>query len=249
MIKTNLSSSEIQDLINKYSSELKKLEFQTAEVKMTLMGLENLMKDVSSREKASFAKVKIKKTAAVEKLNKKSGQKSIAKKAKVKVKKLTKAKAAKESTVKKAKPQKATIAKIKKESSIKKIVAKPKKELSNKKVIAKPNKKAQSKVKSKTSEKIGYKLSDWDNYVIQSIEKGGKVLITSEIIDQVKSKLNASGKSSSDAEIKNKVTRSLQKLVNRRGDLAKVSFQGKGFAYALPKWVVAKGKAAPEYSR
>lgn len=240
MIKTNLSSSEIQDLINKYSSELKKLEFQTAEVKMTLLGLENLIKDVNSREKASFTKVKVKKSSVAKPL-KKRGRKSVVEKAKVKTK--TKEKIVKGTTPKKTKAQKSITAKPKKEVSVK-----SKKAVVGKKAAVK-SKKSLPKVNSKKIEKIGYKLSDWDSYVIQSIENRGKVLITSEIIDQVKSKLIAAGKNSSDSEIKNKVTRSLQKLVNRRGDLAKVNFKGKGFAYALPNWMVSKGKIAPEYNR
>lgn len=230
MIKTNLSSGEIQDLINKYNSELKKLEFQIAEVKMTLSGLENLMKDVNSREKASFAKVKIKKEPSVEKVKK--GRKSSEKKLReAEVKKSNKTAA-----------KKATGANTVKAAIKKKAVAKP---VKKKTTIGK----ATVKGKAASIDKKGYKLSDWDNYVIQSIEQSGKVLITSEIIDLVKSKMTDSGKKTTDAEVKNKVTRSLQKLVNRRGDLSKVTFKGKGFAYSLPNWVVSKGKVAAEFNR
>jgi hypothetical protein len=230
MIKTNLSSGEIQDLLNRYNSELKKLEFQTAEVKMTVLGLENLMNDVKSKEKASFTKVKIKKTSTTEKPTVKLGRKSLAKK------------------IKKDKKKVSVVTKPKKVKLKKAGTAKPNKASIKKKAVTKP-KKVTTKVKTAGVEKKGYKLSDWDNFVIQSIEQSGKVLITSEIIDQVKNKMMAAGKKTNDKEIKNKITRSLQKLVNRRGDLSKVSFKGKGFAYALPKWLISKGKVAPEFNR
>jgi hypothetical protein len=199
MIKTHLSSGEIQDLINRYNSEWKKLEFQIEEVKMTISGLENLMNDVSSREKASFTKVKIKSSNISDKPLSKKLKKTESKKSKVK------------STS----------------------VPRPRKGIAKKTVSVR--------------EKTGYKLSDWDNFVIQSIEQSGKTQITSEIIDFVKIKMAATGKKTNENEIKNKVTRSLQKLVNRRGDLSKVSYKGKGFAYALPQWVGANGKILPAF--
>ena len=58
-----------------------------------------------------------------------------------------------------------------------------------------------------------------------------------------------SGKSVNDAEVKNKVTRSLQKLANRRNDLKKVAFPGKGHAYALPEWLSEKGKLGTAFKR
>lgn len=238
MIKSRLTSGEIQDLINRYNSDLKKLEFQVEDIKMTIAGLEKLMNSVALREKASFAKVKTKKTK-IQTLTKPKKTTSAAK-----AKSTTKSK-------QKTKPTPKGKAKTTKNINVaKKAVSKaiPK---AKTKVTAKLKPK---KTKSKgailtTSGKKGYKLSDWDNYVIQSISESGKVRITSEILESVKNKMAAAGKKVTDLQVRNKVTRSLQKLVNNRGDLAKVSYQGKGLAYALPTWLEAKGKVSSEFDR
>jgi hypothetical protein len=211
MIKTHLTSGEIHDLINKYNSELKKLEFQIEDVKMTISGLESLMKDVNIKEKVSFAKVKSKRKNINVKPVAKQSSKIIQKKPNLNITPVSKQK--------KESPKKVSAKKI----SVNKSVP--------------------------VAENKGYKLSDWDIFVIQSIDQSGKVLITSEIIDIVKKKMISAGKKTNDKEIKNKVTRSLQKLVNRRGDLSKVQFKGKGFAYALPKWLDENGKINPDFKR
>lgn len=184
MRKTTLSSGEIQDLINKYQSELKKLEFQTEEIVATIDGLKKWLASVESREKIVLAKVGKKKKSA---------------------------------------------AKISMEPAVKRKRGRPSKKV--KKVA--PGAKKEKAAK-------GYKLSDWDNWVISSIKDKGQPLITQEIIDTVKAKAQESGLSSSDKEVKNKVTRSLQKLANRRGDIMKVPYKGKGHAYAIPGMQVKK---------
>ena len=65
MSKTQLSSSEIQDLINKYHSELKKLEFQVDEVITTIAQLERFLENVSGREKYAVSKVKVRKSKSL----------------------------------------------------------------------------------------------------------------------------------------------------------------------------------------
>jgi hypothetical protein len=197
MSKTQLSSSEIQDLINRYLSELKKLEFQVDDVKITIVHLENLLESVNGREKSAVTKVKAKKLSAV--------------------------------ALKPASPP-----------ALKGKRGRPRKIKAKTSVSQKPSKKETKK---------GYKLSSWDQYVIDSINQAGKVLITQEIIDFVKNKTMKAGLNSSDEEVKNKVTRSLQKLANRRNDIAKIAYKGKGFAYALPDWLNPKGKLDNKFKR
>jgi hypothetical protein len=197
MSKTQLSSSEIQDLINRYLSELKKLEFQVDDVKITIAHLENLLESVDGREKSAITKVKAKKLSAVA------------------------SKTASSSVVKGKR-------------------GRPRKIKTEIKVSQKPSKKETKK---------GYKLSSWDKYTLESIDQAGKALITQEIIDFVKNKTIQASLNSSDEEVKNKVTRSLQKLANRRNDIAKIAYKGKGFAYALPEWLNAKGKLDNKFKR
>ena len=200
MSKTQLSSSEIQDLINRYHSELKKLEFQVDDVITTIAQLERLLENVSGREKSAIAKVKIKKSKSLTTGSYSSS--ALAKKGK------------------RGRPKKL-------------------------KVEEKPT----PKKPIKASKKSGYKLSVWDNYVIEGIKQGGNVRITQEIIDFVKNKANADKLKTTTEEIKNKVTRSLQKLANRRNDIVKVTYKGKGFAYGIPAWFNSNGKLDNKYKR
>ncbi|MCG8699629.1 MAG: hypothetical protein MI922_16360 [Bacteroidales bacterium] len=95
--------------------------------------------------------------------------------------------------------------------------------------------------------RVGYKLSDWDKLVIASIKTSNQPLLTYEIIDYVRANTASYGLSDDIKLVKNKVTRSLQKLVNRRGDLAKAEYEGKGFIYALPDWINNRGKLVKEF--
>ena len=57
-----------------------------------------------------------------------------------------------------------------------------------------------------------------------------------------KEKSEKEGKSFDEALVKNKLNRSLHKMTNKRKDLIKTKFEGKGFAYALPGWVNTTSK-------
>ena len=103
---------------------------------------------------------------------------------------------------------------------------------------------AQNTIQEKKQSKKGYKLSNWDEWVISGISQKGKPQITQEIVDSVKAMTQETGVTTTDEEIRNKVIRSLQKLANRRGDLVKVPYKGKGYAYAIPGMAGAKRKIA-----
>ncbi len=171
MEKTQLSSAEIQDLINRYHSELKKLEFQKYEVELTIAELEELLTSVDQGER-------------------------------------------------------------------------PESDMPDKKIRA-----IRSAGRTLTAKKTvsGYKLSVWDEDVVAAISNAGKATITQEIIDFVSAQDTLRGTNSGEDEVRKKVTRSLQKLANRRGDIIKVNFKGKGFAYALPEWFNNKGKLDKNY--
>ncbi len=193
MRKTRLSSSEIQDLINKYQSELKKLEFQIEDVKSTIADLENWLESVELSEKTALAKMgrKRKKTSITV--------------SEPGAKRTKRGRPARKDT----KSSDATITSEK------------------------------SRTKKIKSTK-GYKLSKWDEWVIEAITQKGKPQITKGIIESVKISSKGTGLQSNDEEIKNKVIRSLQKLANRRSDLIKVPYKGKGYAYAVPGMPGAK---------
>lgn len=186
MRKTRLSSSEIHDLINKYQSELKKLEFQTEEILSTIAELQDWLDSVEQNEKAALDKMSKKKRIASNGIKKRRGRPPLREKD----------------------TSKTTI------------------------------------IQEKKQPKKGYKLSNWDKWVISGISQNGKPQITQGIVDSVKAMALEAGVKTSDEETRNKVIRSLQKLANRRGDLVKVPYKGKGYAYAIPGMPGANRKIA-----
>ena len=76
----------------------------------------------------------------------------------------------------------------------------------------------------------GYKLSEWDQFVIDALNTKQHVLITKDLIDMSKEKSEKEGKSFEEALVKNKLNRSLHKMTNKRKDLIKTKFEVKGFA-------------------
>ncbi len=195
MRKTRLSSSEIQDLINKYQSELKKLEFQTEGIVSTITELQDWLDSVEQSEKSALSKMSKKKRIAPLRSTLPAGVKR-----------------------KRGRPPRKD------------------KKTSEKAIIS------EKKQTKKEELKKGYKLSNWDKWVISGITQNGKPQITQEIIDSVKVMTQDAGVKSTEEEIKNKVIRSLQKLANRRGDLIKVPYKGKGYAYAVPGMPGSKRK-------
>ena len=90
--------------------------------------------------------------------------------------------------------------------------------------------------------KNGYKLSSWDQFIIDSLNKKQHVLITKDFIELSKEKAEKNQTAFDIKEVKNMLNRSLHKMTNKRSDLIKTKYDGKGFAYALPNWVNQSNK-------
>lgn len=185
MKKSVLSEVEIKDLISRYESELRKLNYQVDNIRETIAELTGYLGEDMRRDYAPVPEIR---SQTHESLRKKRGR-----------------------------PPK------------------------SQKEIAEP-------APVVHAEKKGYKLSDWDNLVLESITSAGKALLTAEILDYVDKNLSKYNLPQDHTLAKNKVTRSLQKLVNRRGDLAKAKYAGKGFKYALPAWVGKRGKLDKKFA-
>ena len=78
-----------------------------------------------------------------------------------------------------------------------------------------------------------YPLSTWDNIIIDVIKENGKPTTSKEIYDQAMAKAKAMGIEMNEVKMKSKINQCLVKLANRRGDLKKVKYQGRGYAYVL----------------
>lgn len=96
--------------------------------------------------------------------------------------------------------------------------------------------------------KVGYKLSTFDEMIMEALRTKNHVLINGDFIDFITDKLNAAGQPEEHEEIKKKVSRSLHKLTAKRNDLLQVEYSGRGMAYAFPEWV-KNNRTKPQYRR
>ena len=103
-----------------------------------------------------------------------------------------------------------------------------------------------SKKTSKKDRSTGNRLSEYDLLVFKALEDTGAAMLTAEITDFI---VASQGKDADAAKVQVMVVRSLQKLANRRDDIRKVSYDGRGRAYALPNWVNGKGELKRKHAR
>lgn len=90
-------------------------------------------------------------------------------------------------------------------------------------------------------------LSQWDNMVLESLREKGKALASNDLFGHFEEKVKAAGLFESEDKLRFKLNQILVKLSNKRGELAKVAYPGRGFAYALPEWMNEKGKLLKEF--
>jgi hypothetical protein len=287
---TALSSLEIRDLLNKYYSDLRKLEFQAQQTKAIIEDLTAQVNEIESilasdtapqtapqvaskpapeapkaetkaaapaakekeaapatKEKAAAPATKEKAADTGKKTGRKRGRPPGSTKAKSQEKATTETKAkadtpaesspakkpaaAKKGTEKKRGPGRPPGSKNKKTSA-----AKPK---------TPPTKKPATKAEKIAAEAPGYRASDWDLFVLDSITQKQRILTTSQLTDigvaKPEIKIGA-------AQIKSKLNRSLHKLANQKGLLVKVKHDGRGFAYGLVEWLNENGELPKKYA-
>ncbi|MCH2083126.1 hypothetical protein [Kordia sp.] len=100
-----------------------------------------------------------------------------------------------------------------------------------------------------SSQRRGYKLSETDNFVMGQLNHFQKPLIAAEIIYLAEEDAKTKGEKFDLDDFKIKLNRSIHKLANRRGDILKLRYEGRGFSYALPEWTSKDGKLKKKFSR
>ena len=95
----------------------------------------------------------------------------------------------------------------------------------------------------------GYKLSEWDQFIINSLQNKKKTLINTELLTLAQKKAKKEGRSFDSDYAKGKLNRSLHKMANKRGDIIKTRYDGKGFAYGLPEWFDKEKSLKNKYKR
>ena len=222
MSKIKLTDLEIKDLIKLYQSELSKLDFK---VQKTLETIEDLRSRVSSPD-------------------------SLSKRGPGRPRK-TEVEAVTTPPKKRGRPRK---------SEVEAVTTPPKKRGRPRKVVNIPRpigKTLTSQTMSNLEGKKkririvdgGYKLSEWDQFIINSLQNKKKTLINTELLTLAQKKAKKEGRSFDSDYAKGKLNRSLHKMANKRGDIIKTRYDGKGFAYGLPEWFDKEKSLKNKYKR
>lgn len=83
----------------------------------------------------------------------------------------------------------------------------------------------------------GYRLNDWDNMVAGAIAKADKPLAKKELLEKTSAWAKKTYAGMSDAEVEQKLTRTLQKLSGKRGVLGQHrTGRQRGVHYGLVDW-------------
>lgn len=232
----NFSLGDVQDLLKHYYSEYNKLVFQAQSVKALIADLEKHYNLKASESKLSGL-TEISAPAALSSIATQLRSKNVESPiAPVQEKRKGRGRPRKEE-VEETLVAEVVVKETQKTAEVAEKTPKPKgrpKSKDTKVSVEKPKKEKKPKPEKKESK--GYKLSNWDNFLIEAIAATGKVLISTDLFDRVKERAMSAGVFEGDEQTKQKINRSLQKLANKRGDLIKVSYEGRGFGYGLPEW-------------
>lgn len=116
-------------------------------------------------------------------------------------------------------------------------------------------KKSDSAVKEKKTRKKKSKagrkqqpLSLWDQMIVDSIKAKGKPAINKDILSYITTKAIEHGVYENEEKTRVKLNQCLIKLTaDNRKAVVKVPYEGRGHAYALPKWVNKEGELLEAY--
>lgn len=248
----NLRLLEKQQLVESYQSEIKKLQFQISLLKETVKQLKlGIKEDKKAPIAASAAAiVSAVETSSSTSVKKKPGRPKKATSGSTTAKKKRgrpKKEATSSTTTKKkpGRPKKSAAATTSATTEVKKKPGRPKKAVSSSTATKTPKKRGR-----KPNQKLGgYRLSEWDQLIVDGITKAGKALVKNELLDLAEAKNKEDNLKMDMQAINVKISQSLHKLANRRDDLVKVPFPGRGFAYALAEWKTSKGDIPKKYQR
>ncbi len=101
--------------------------------------------------------------------------------------------------------------------------------------------------RKETKPRKPYPLSEWDYIILDILKENGRVQFSKDIYDQAFTKAKESGIFMDEIRSKAKINQCLVKLANRRQDIKKIRYGGRGFAYCLPEWIDEKGKLLIEF--
>lgn len=102
--------------------------------------------------------------------------------------------------------------------------------------------------KKETKPRKPYPLSKWDEIILDVIRENNRATLSKDIYDKAFEKAKVANIFMTDDKSKSKINQCLVKLTNRRNDLVKMRYGGRGFAYCYPEWIDEKGRLRREYA-
>lgn len=226
---TNLNGVEIRDLIGRYESELKKLAYQSSKVAETIAELKSHLKGNNDRVQQPVQQP----------------VKPIVKKEVVQVREKPKTK--RPAMVHPEGVYTGTFS----HSSVAEKKMKKQPSISAKKGSAS----VVEVLKSAGGEfdlpenGNGYRLSEWDHFILDSLDGAKMTLVNSDFFKLAAARVKEQGLEMTKSQLHGKINRSIHKLTHKREMIVKVTFSGKGFAYAHKDWFDSNGKLLLRYKR
>lgn len=95
----------------------------------------------------------------------------------------------------------------------------------------------------------GYRLSEWDHFILDSLDGAKMTLVNSDFFKLAAARVKEHGLEMTKSQLHGKINRSIHKLTHKRELIVKVTFSGKGFAYAHKDWFDSNGKLLLRYKR
>lgn len=214
MKTTVLSNHEINDLIRRYESELRKLQFQLEKTNATIRDLYEM------RDSADVSPAPAAERAAITFVGGVPEQEE-------------------------EKQEKSAPVKRRRRGRPPKSASKDQGGSETSKAEKPTRKRKGKRVRRKTG---GYRLSGWDQVIVNGLEEKGKIMVNADFFERAMQYNNEAGHGLDESDVRGKVSRSLHKLANKRGDIIKVNFEGKGYAYALPGWLKPSGELKKKHA-
>lgn len=223
MAKLDLSVGDIRSLIDAYTSDLRKLDYQAHSIKANIDALEDMLgKTASARDKKESSKIEnpVKKQKAILETASVNGE-STAKQSKVKEEKGPKKGP--------GRPRLIPLEDIKVEEPQK--VEKPKKVKAVKAPKAAKAKKEAGAGNGKRGRIPGF--NKWEEGILNVLRDANKPLKNDDFMPIMKTIAERDNIQEGPAQLKVRLNQALVKLGNKLGLLNKQNFDGKGFLYSL----------------
>ena len=90
-----------------------------------------------------------------------------------------------------------------------------------------------SSKKSKVSSEFGFKVSKWDDVMLKALSKAQKPLNAGALLEAFEIANSKLAEPLDDKQLRNALSRTVNKLANKRDTVRKQNFGGKGYLYSL----------------